>query len=304
MNVEIKKGRSLVAGTIIAVLALSILSLSIPVQSDKDEQDMDSGEFKFDIKAQDEEIRLKLEVDDDSGILDGSYEITLDCNVRPEGQENPILSGTLIVENSEGELKLEASALSGDYAQCALTFPGFEPVGEFTLTVGAQELQPEEEAKELGAKARAAKMAQKAKEAIQTEGKPEFVKGIDKAERYLGKADKAVVALKIGLESDDVDSIGFGSAHLVLIKFGEREPMFRAVLNILTDQPVDKLSACLDGQYIGELTIIHASEELGLYIGHLRKSLTGVESITIPGVSVDVVEGTDCKTTLILSGTV
>ena len=147
------------------------------------------------------------------------------------------------------------------------------------------------------------KIAEKVREAVEKKGKHEFVENIDNAEKYFGKLDKAVVALKIGLESDDIESASFGSAQLILVKIGDNEPMFRAIVNILTDQPIDTLTACLDGNSIGQLTIIHASEELGLSIGHLKETLTG-SSITVPGVTVDIVNGTDCKGTPMLSGTV
>lgn len=149
----------------------------------------------------------------------------------------------------------------------------------------------------------AANIAKKAKEEAEKEGKHEFVENIDKAEKYFGKLDKAVVALKIGLESGDIESTSFGSAQLILVKIGNNEPMFRAVVNILTDQPIHTLTACLDGNSIGQLTIVHTSNELGLSIGHLKETLTG-SSITVPGVTVDIVNGTDCKGTPMLSGTV
>ncbi|MGH9933512.1 MAG: hypothetical protein ACRD3Z_00190, partial [Nitrososphaerales archaeon] len=127
-------------------------------------------------------------------------------------------------------------------------------------------------------------IAKKAKEDAEKTGKHEFVENIDKAEKYFGKLDKAVVALKIGLESDDIESTSFGSAQLILVKIGNNEPVFRAVVNILTDQPIDTLTACLDGNSIGQLTIVHTSNELGLSIGHLKETLTG-SSITVPGVT-------------------
>lgn len=139
--------------------------------------------------------------------------------------------------------------------------------------------------------------------AAAAKGKVEVVENIDNAERYFGKTDKAVVGLKIGLGSNDIESMSFGSAQLILVKMGNKEPMFRAVINVLTDKQVDSLTACLDGKPIGQLKVIHASEELGLTIGYLRESLSGT-SITIPGVTVDIVNGTDCNSIPVLAGSI
>jgi hypothetical protein len=162
---------------------------------------------------------------------------------------------------------------------------------------GKHEVKKEFKVKDAG------NIAKMAREDAEKKGKPEFVENIHNAEKYFGKLDKAVVALKIGLESDDIESMSFGSAQLILVKIGNNEPMFRAVVNILTDQTVDTLTACLDGNSIGQLTLVQTSNELGLSIGHLKETLTG-SSITVPGVTVDIVNGTDCKSTPMLSGTV
>ncbi len=172
--------------------------------------------------------------------------------------------------------------------------------GDIELKVASEGKHQEKE--EFKAKA-TGKITEKVREAMEKQGKHEFVENIDMAEKYFGKLDKAVVALKIGLESDDIESTSFGSAQLILVKIGNNEPMFRAVVNILTDQPIDTLTACLDGNSIGQLTIVHTSNELGLSIGHLKETLTG-SSITVPGVTVDIVNGTDCKGAPMLSGTV
>jgi hypothetical protein len=239
-----------------------------------DEEDISNA---LEIETEDDEeleekLEVKVEIEDGKAEVEFEYKFVIDSTER-----NAIVAAivdklqTLELDEDAIELKVEAK--------------------------GKSEVKIESKAKVV------AKIAAKAKEAAEVKGKPEFVENIDKAERFFGKADKGVVALKIGLDSDDIESMSFGSAQLILIKFGEKEPMFRAVINILTDQPVDTLTACLDGQTIGQLTIIPTSEELGLSIGHLKETLSGM-SITIPGVTVDVVEGTDCKGTSMLSGSI
>ena len=219
-----------------------------------------------------EKLEVKVEIEDGKAEVEFEYKFVIDSTER-----NTIITAivdklqTLELDEDDIELEIEAK--------------------------GKSEVKRESKAKVV------AKIAAKVKEAAGAKGKPEFVENIDKAERFFGKADKGVVALKIGLDSDDIESMSFGSAQLILIKFGEKEPMFRAVINILTDQSVDTLTACLDGQTIGQLTVIPTSEELGLSIGHLKETLTGM-SITIPGVTVEIVEGTDCNGTSMLSGSI
>lgn len=431
----------LLASTIIAVLALSILSLNVPALSqdegngddeeeengeeteEEDEEEQEEAEASTEVKVKVDGNELEVEIEVESGLEDGEYEIVVDCENKPEAVEGHVLSGTLIVEDGKGEVKLEAELVTGEYSNCTLTFGEFsQEVAGFTIMAEETAEEEAEEESEVEAtivgtsslvkvkveftssstdkesliqeilakvrldeetisnaleieteedeeleekvkvkveiedgkaevefeyrfvadstdresivtaivnklqtlefdeddielkveakgkskvkgefKAKAAKIAEEAREDAEIKGKPEFVENIDKAERFFGKSGKAVVGLKIGLESEDIESMSFGSAQLILIKMGEKEPMFRAVINILTDQPVDTLTACLDGQAIGQLTIIPATEELGISIGHLRENLSGV-SITIPGVTVDIVEGMDCNAPLMLSG--
>lgn len=218
-----------------------------------------------------EKLKIKVEIEDGKAEVEFEYEFVVDFTDR-ESIVSAIVDKLQKLEIDEDDIELKVKGK------------------------GKSEVKREFRAK-------AAKIAEDAKEAAQSKGKPEFVENIDKAERFFGKSSKAVVGLKIGLESEDIESMSFGSAQLILIKFGEKEPMFRAVINILTDQPVDTLTACLDGRAIGQLTIIPASEELGLSIGHMKENLTGL-SITIPGVTVDIVNGTDCNSIPVLSGSV
>lgn len=426
MQSEKNSNKRLGAIVLMAVLAIAVVSTTTIAfsQGGESEEEEETTEVSIEVEGNEVEVEVKVE----GGFEDGEYNIVLDCQTKPKGVEGPVVSGTLIVEDGEGEVKLEAELAAGKYADCAVTFGEFsQQVAGFTITAGeveAQELETEEEAEEeieveatiVGtsslakvkveftssstdkeslleeilakikldeatvssaleieteeeelkekleikvkiedgkaevefeyefvvesterdaiisaivdelqklelseedikvkikhrveegeSRARAfGKIAEKAKESAKVKGKPEVVENIGHAERYFGKADKAVVALKIGLESDDIESISFGSAQLILIKFGEQEPKFRAVINILTDTEFDTLTACLDGESIGELEIIPTSEELGLYIGHLRETLTGV-SISIPGVTAYVVEGANCSATPILSGSI
>lgn len=453
--------KKLVAAAVMAVLTLSILSLSIPALSKEQDSEKDEKGEKVSSKSEetkvvaasgvsmkievnDDVIKMKMEVKAEAGVSDGSYPIELTCKIKPEAIENPILSGTLVVEDGEGKGEMQTKLVSGKYADCSFTFDGKSmSVGGFSVTAeqkseiqadnededdnneetdvdvtvvgnsslakvkveftsshtdkesllkeilnkvrldketvsnaikmegeGDEDEDQDEEVKEkLEVKAEikdgeakvefeyrfviestekdavinaiveklrsleltendiklkaedngeaknevksevkgevkakvAGEIAAKARAAAK--GKVEVVENIDNAERYFGKTDKAVVGLKIGLESNDVESMSFGSAQLILVKIGDKEPMFRAVINVLTDKQVDSLTACLDGEPIGQLKVIHASEELGLTIGYLRESLSGT-SITIPGVTVDIVNGTDCNSTPVLAGSI
>lgn len=219
-------------------------------------------------KDQDEEVKEKLKVK--AEIKDGEAKVKFEYRFVIESTDknaviNAIVEKLQSLELTENDIKLKA-----------------ETKGEVKTKVAA----------EIAAKAKAA-----------AKGKTEVMENIDNAERYFGKTDKAVVGLKIGLESNDIESMSFGSAQLILIKIGDKEPMFRAVINVLTDKQADNLTACLDGKPIGQLKVIHASEELGLTIGYLRESLSGI-SITIPGVTVDIVNGTDCNSMPVLSGSI
>ncbi len=236
----------------------------LEVETEDEEEDEEMNEKK--------ELKVRVEIEDDRANVKLEYKFMVNAT-----QTDDIVAAianelqNLELDENDIELKMEKE--------------------------GKHEIKKEFKVKD------AANIAKKAKEEAENKGKHEFVENIDKAEKYFGKLDKAVVALKIGLESDDIESTSFGSAQLILVKIGNNEPVFRAVVNILTDQPVDTLTACLDGNSIGQLTIVHTSNELGLSIGHLKETLTG-SSITVPGVTVDIVNGTDCKATPMLSGTV
>lgn len=241
------------------------VSKLLELETEEEEEDEGYDESK-------EELKVKVEIED------GKAEVGIEYRFMVNSTETDEIVAAIVdklqnleLNEDDIELKVESKA---------------KPETKHELKVKAVE-----------------KIAEKAKEAAEKKGKPEFVENIGNAEKFFGKTSKAVVALKIGLESDDIESMSFGSAQLILIKIGDKETMFRAVVNILTDQTVDTLTACLDGDPIGELTIVHASEELGLSIGHLRETLTG-SSITVPGVTVDIVQGTDCNGTAMLSGTI
>lgn len=439
MGLELAR-KKVLATAVMAVLALSILSLSAPALSqNQEEQEETEAAVEVGIEVEGNELAVEVEVE--GGFEDGEYEIVLDCETKPEGVVGPVLSGTLIVEDGEGEVELEAALVAGEYADCTLTFGDFsQQVGGFTVVAEAEvdeevEVEEEEEVEteeeieveakivgtsalakvkieftssntdkaslmdEISAKIKlnqetvadlieievddeepetklevkveiedgmaevefeyefvidaidndaiiaaivnglqtlelseddiefkevkgkgeakgeakasvaeaktkaAVKIAEKVKASAEAKGRAEVSENVDKAERYFGKSDKAVVALKLSLASDDPESISFGSAQLILIKFGEQEPRFRAVIHILTDQPADTMTACLDGEKIGELEVIDTSAEAGITIGRMRQSLTGM-SITIPGVTVDIVKGTDCTAAPIVSGSV
>lgn len=263
---------------------------------------MTASGSKVEMEVKGDKIELEIEVED-TDMPDGSYEIRLDCDTRPEGQDNPILSGTLIIKDSKGEIELEVTPTLGKYDGCTLTFGELvQSVSSFTITSKESEEDDEEE-EEQREKARheAKEIAKEAKEDAKAKGEEELAKNIGKAEKFFGKSSKAVVSLKISLESDDLESISFGSAQLVLLKVGERQPMLKAVVNVLTDQPVDALTACLNGENIGELDLVPASDEFELTMGHLKKTLEE-SSITIPGIEVSVVQGTDCGAVPVLTG--
>jgi len=275
-------------------------------ESEVDEEEYEEVATEVSVKVEGKELEVEVEVE---GGVDGQYDLMLDCETKPEAIEGAVVSGTLIVKDGKGEIELKTELAAGEYANCTLTFGEFsQVVAGFTVTAEVEVEEEEEETKETAEKVKkeVKEIAKEAKEAAKkaresAKDKPEFVENIDRAEKFFGKSDKAVVALKIGLESDSIESMSFGSAQLLFIKIGDKEPMFRATINILTDQPVENLTACMDGTMIGQLEVIHASEELGLTIGHMRESLTG-RSITIPGVTVEIVEGVDCTGTPVLSG--
>lgn len=173
---------------------------------------------------------------------------------------------------------------------------------------GEEKARGEEKGKEKARaaeeRARSAKQAaEQARAAAEAKGRPEVSEAIGNAGKYIGKMNKAIVVLQIGLQPNNSDSVGFGSAHLNLLIMGERDPMFRAIINTVMEKPSNTLTACLDGQPIGNLTTTPASEDMGLVTGHLRANLPGV-SIQLPGTAIEIVEGGNCSNTPILSGSV
>lgn len=118
-----------------------------------------------------------------------------------------------------------------------------------------------------------------------------------------GKVSKVIAVMKIPLQStDSSDSKSFGSAHLFLKKFGNEPSKFRAVINVLVNDKVEYMSACLNGEPIGNssLRIVGQSD---IRVGHLRQSLTGIE-LVMSGTTVDIVEGANCSDNIILTGSI
>jgi hypothetical protein len=133
-------------------------------------------------------------------------------------------------------------------------------------------------------------------EAANATGKPEVHKHGD-------KTSMAVAVLKIALTTpgSDTDSNAFGSAKLMLKIVGNKEPTLRAQINVVTEQkPAGTLTACLNGESIGELTT-PGSDEKKKIAGHLKTTIPN-PSIQLPGVTVDIVDGTCNGGTKILSG--
>ncbi|MFQ5970384.1 MAG: hypothetical protein ACE5J2_07820 [Nitrososphaerales archaeon] len=210
--------------------------------------------------------------------------------------------------------KVVASALAAVLALSilSLSVPALSQTdGEEEEPEEESEAETEEESEEETGKARglakkaAKEIAKQARKDAKEKGKPEVVGNIDKAEKYFGKHSKVIVVMKIGLEyTGESDSKSFGSAHLFLKKFGDEETKFRAVINVIVHEEVEVeyLTACMNGEEIGEgLRIVNSSEEV--YVAHLRESTSGVE-LTIPGTTVEIYAGEECRGDAILSGSI
>lgn len=125
--------------------------------------------------------------------------------------------------------------------------------------------------------------------------------------KHAGKKSMAVATVKIALTSPntntDTNSHSFGSAKLMLKIKGDEEPVLRANIKVVAEEkPSGTVTVCLDGKSIGELTT-PGSEEKSKFTGHLKATIQN-PSIQLPGVTVDIVEGTCGNGTTILSGSI
>ncbi len=120
----------------------------------------------------------------------------------------------------------------------------------------------------------------------------------ERLEKIIG-GNRAVASIRLTLLAEN-DTNSFGSAEMLFIKGSNRE-IGRIVITVITDRDVNNLMACYNNASIGELDITNASN--GFKVGKLNVFIDNF-IVNIPGASIDIVEGDDCRSTPLLSGSI
>ncbi|MDW8000367.1 MAG: hypothetical protein RMI32_05080 [Candidatus Nitrosocaldus sp.] len=147
--------------------------------------------------------------------------------------------------------------------------------------------------------------AEEARKDAEIKGKDDVADAIERITKAHGRSFMLSV-VRIALVSDAEQVSGFGVANITVMKHGDEEGrlMLRANINLLVESEVRSLTACLDDD-TSTFAIGSMSTDVsdGITVAHLRGSLN-IEGITLPGIVVKVVEGSDCSATALLSGSV
>ncbi len=122
----------------------------------------------------------------------------------------------------------------------------------------------------------------------------DMVKDIDFINRTIGR-DVAVLSMSLSLHAID-GSNGFGKADILMFKNPAKE-FGRIIIRAIVDTDADKLSACYNGENIGELKLVNTNV---FKVGMLRVTMGNV-IISLPEISI--VDGEDCKAQPILTNT-
>ncbi|MEM4145676.1 MAG: hypothetical protein QXI69_06430 [Candidatus Nitrosocaldus sp.] len=146
--------------------------------------------------------------------------------------------------------------------------------------------------------------AEEARKDAEAKGKKDVINALDKVINIHERSFMLSI-VRIALASDVEQVSGFGVANITAMRHGdEGRLMLRANINLLIESEVSNLTACLDDG-TSTVTIGSMSTDVnnGLTVAHLRSSIN-LERITLPGITVKVVEGSDCRATALLSGSI
>ncbi|MFN4336810.1 MAG: hypothetical protein ACK4FV_04425 [Candidatus Nitrosocaldus sp.] len=148
--------------------------------------------------------------------------------------------------------------------------------------------------------------AEEARKDAEAKGKKDVTEALEKVMR--SKRSFMLSIVRVALTSGVEQVSGFGIANITAMKHGsdggDGMLMIRANISLLIESEASSLTACLDdGRSTVAIGSMSTDVSNGITVAHLRSSIN-IESITLPGVTVKVVEGSDCRATALLSGSI
>ncbi len=145
--------------------------------------------------------------------------------------------------------------------------------------------------------------AEGARKDAEAKGKKDVADALEKVLKSQGRSFMLSV-VRVALSSGVEQVSGFGIANITAIKHDDGRLMLRANINLLIESEVSGLAACLDdGTSTVAIGSMSTDVSNGITVAHLRSSIN-IDRITLPGITVKVVEGKDCNATALLSGSI
>ncbi|MEO9364609.1 MULTISPECIES: hypothetical protein [Candidatus Nitrosocaldus] len=148
--------------------------------------------------------------------------------------------------------------------------------------------------------------AEEAMKDAEAKGKKDVADALEKVMKTHGRSFMLSI-IRIALTSDVEQVSGFGVANITAIKHGDGDKgrlVLRTNINLLIESEVSSLTACLDdGTSTVAIGSMRTDVNNGITVAHLKGSIN-LERITLPGITVKVVEGNDCRATALLSGSI
>ncbi|GBC73601.1 hypothetical protein HRbin04_01004 [archaeon HR04] len=310
------KGKTMVLLTILAILiAVMVTAVTIPAIADKDRGDSskDGSSSKVEIEAHVGSNSTHVHVDirfvTDAKDRDA---IARELNERIRLDRDTI-AGILKAEHEEHEEdrkeKLEVKAK----VTPSNTFVSFDY--EFVVNATERDAIVDGVASRLNALSidpntiRMEDMKDRAKEVkkdAEAKGKSDVINALDKVIKAHDRSFMLSI-VRIALVSDVEQVSGFGVANITAIKHDDGDKgrlMLRANINLLIESEVSNMTACIDdGASTVAIGSMSTDVSNGLTVAHFQGRIN-LERITLPGITVKVVEGNDCRASALLSGSI
>lgn len=301
------KGKTIVLLTIFIALTVAVTAVTLPAIADKDAgKDSSKVEIKAHIGSESTHVHVEM------GFITKAKDrqaIASELNERIRLDRDTI-AGILETEHEEEEEdereKLEVKAK----VTPANTFVRFEY--EFVTDARERDAIVDEVASRLDALSidpnaiRVEDIKDRADEArkdAEAKGKGDVAEALEKVMKAHGRSFMLSI-VRVALVSDTEQVPGFGVANITAKHGDEGGLTLRANINLLLESEVGSLTACLDdGTSTVAIGSMNTNVSNGMTVAHLRSSMN-LESITLPGITIKVVEGSDCRSVALLSGSI
>lgn len=148
--------------------------------------------------------------------------------------------------------------------------------------------------------------AEEARKDAEVNGKSDVINALDKVIKAHDRSFMLSI-VRIALVPDVEQVSGFGVANITVVKHGDGDKgrlMLRANINLLIESEVSNMTACIDDG-VSTVAVGSMSTDVsnGLTVAHFQGRIS-LERITLPGITVKVVEGNDCRASALLSGSI